>query len=403
MSKDFGPFEIVKKIGGGGMASVHLAVQKSLDRQVVLKIIYPHLAEDEKLVARFEREARAAAMMRHENIVQVIDCGVYADQPYIAMEFVEGLDLKRWMEQHGAPPLEMALLMLRDICRGLEHAHGHRIVHRDIKPANIMLTSDGMIKIMDFGLARRGEETTAVTVMGSVLGTPAYMSPEQASGAHVDERGDIFSTGVVAYELLGGRRPFQGESYSALLQEILNVEPPALESLNPTVPPAVVRVIHKIHPGEEGEYYAEAARALDWDPLKLTTIREPRLYEILEQSDVLVAAYSSTVLESLALCTPAIVFDGPVREGARLYPQNVNISAAAAIAGLGLDRTRLVIVADPTITTHIVELEAAGAFGRFSFREEVAVSEENRKTGKLVAMAMVKSVRQLASTLVVAA
>jgi serine/threonine protein kinase len=245
MSKDFGPFEMVK-IGGGGMASVHLAVQKSLDRQVVLKILYPHLAEDEKLVARFEREARAAAMMRHENIVQVIDCGVFADQPYIAMEFVEGLDLKAWMELHGAPPLEMALLMLRDICRGLEHAHGHRIVHRDIKPANVMLTPDGTIKIMDFGLARRGEETTSFTVVGSVMGTPAYMSPEQATGAAVDERSDLFSTGVVAYELLGGRRPFQGDSYSSVLHEILNVNPPSLETLNPTVPRTVVGIIHKM-------------------------------------------------------------------------------------------------------------------------------------------------------------
>ena len=119
------------------------------------------------------------------------------------------------------------------------------------------------------------------------------------------------------------------------------------------------------------------------------------------------SAWKGTVAESLcdldALTEPKVVFDGPVREGARLYPQNVNISAAAAIAGLGLDRTRVVIVADPTITTHIVELEAAGAFGRFTFKEDVAISEENRKTGKLVAMAVVKSVRQLASTLVVAA
>jgi aspartate dehydrogenase len=119
------------------------------------------------------------------------------------------------------------------------------------------------------------------------------------------------------------------------------------------------------------------------------------------------SAWKGTVAESLvdldALREPHIVFDGPVREGAKLYPQNVNISAAAAIAGIGLDRTRVVIVADPTIATHIVELEAEGAFGRFTFREDVAVSEENRKTGKLVAMAMIKSVRQLASTLVVAA
>ena len=169
MKKDFGPFELHEKIGSGGMASVYRGVQKSLDRKVVLKVLYPHLAEDEKLVARFEREAHAAAMLRHEHIVQVIDCGRFEDVSYIAMEFVEGMDLKKWMEAHGTPPLEMSLLLLRDLCAGLEHAHQHRIVHRDIKPANLMFTPDGMLKIMDFGLARKGEDSTAVTVVGSVL------------------------------------------------------------------------------------------------------------------------------------------------------------------------------------------------------------------------------------------
>ncbi|HTO92198.1 MAG TPA: serine/threonine-protein kinase [Candidatus Sulfotelmatobacter sp.] len=246
MKKDFGAFELHEKIGSGGMASVYRGVQKSLDRRVVLKVLYPHLAEDEKLVQRFEREARAAAMLRHENIVQVIDCGRYEDVSYIAMEFVDGMDLKKWMEAHGPPPIEMALLLLRDLCAGLEHAHQHRIVHRDIKPANIMLTPDGTLKIMDFGLARRGEDSTAVTVVGSVLGTPAYMSPEQATGEAVDERSDIFSAGVVGYELLGAQRPFSGDSYSTVLRAVLTVEPPRLEEVNPLVPPEVVAIIHRM-------------------------------------------------------------------------------------------------------------------------------------------------------------
>ncbi len=246
LKKDFGSFELHEKIGSGGMASVYLGKQKSLDRPVVLKILYPHLAEDEKLVTRFEREARAAAHLRHENVVQVIDCGRFDDLSYIAMEFVEGLNLKQWIETYGSPPIEMGLLMLRDICRGIEHAHQHRVVHRDIKPANIMLTPDGTIKIMDFGLARRGEDTTAVTVVGAVLGTPAYMSPEQASGEAVDERSDVFSAGVVGYELLGGKRPFPGDSYSSVLRSILTVEPPPLESFNPLVPEDVVGIIHRM-------------------------------------------------------------------------------------------------------------------------------------------------------------
>jgi len=245
--KDLGGFELHEKIGSGAMASVYLGVQKSLDRRVVLKVLYPHLAEDEKLVARFEREAHAAAMLRHENIVQVIDCGRHEDVFYIAMEFVEGMDLKKWQEAWGTPPVEVALLILRDLACGLEHAHQHRIIHRDIKPANVMLTPEGTVKIMDFGLARRGEETTLVTVAGSVLGTPAYMSPEQAAGeATVDARSDIFSTGVVGYELLGGTRPFPGDSYSTVLRAILTVEPPSLGTLNPLVPQEAVSIVQRM-------------------------------------------------------------------------------------------------------------------------------------------------------------
>jgi tRNA A-37 threonylcarbamoyl transferase component Bud32 len=257
MNKDFGPFELKEKIGSGGMASVYLAVQKSLNRPVVLKILYPHLAEDEKLVQRFEREARAAAMMRHENIIQVIDCGRHDDVAYICMEFVEGMDLQKWLTAHGTPPIEMALLMLRDLCRGLEHAHGHRIIHRDIKPANVMFTPDGTIKLMDFGLARSGSETsTQMTMVGSVLGTPAYMSPEQATGEVVDERSDIFSAGVVAYELLGGTRPFGGDSYSTVLRAILTVDPPDVTQFNPLVPEDVAQIVRGMLQKDVSKRYA---------------------------------------------------------------------------------------------------------------------------------------------------
>ena len=246
MTKDFGGFTLLEKIGSGGMASVYLGMQKSLDRKVVLKILYPHLAEDEKLVARFEREARAAALLKHENIVQVIDCGRHEGVAYIAMEFVEGSDLKKWLETWGPPPIEVALLMIHDACAGLEAAHQHHIVHRDIKPANLMFTPTGTIKIMDFGLARRGEDSATLTLAGSVMGTPAYMSPEQSTGEAVDERSDIFSAGVVAYELLGGSRPFQGDSYSTVLRSILTVTPPPLETLNPLIPPDVVAIVSRM-------------------------------------------------------------------------------------------------------------------------------------------------------------
>ncbi len=244
--KDFGAFELHERIGSGGMASVFLGVQKSLDRKVVLKILYPHLAEDAALVERFEREARAAALLKHENIVQVIDCGRQDDVPYIAMEFIEGMDLDKWVATWGTPPLEVGLLMLREIFAGLEHAHRHRIVHRDIKPANVMFTRDGALKIMDFGLARRESDSKGLTVVGSVLGTPAYMSPEQATGAEVDERGDIFSAGVMAYQLLSGVRPFEGASYSVILNSILTAEPKLVSEVNPLIPLPIAAMVQKM-------------------------------------------------------------------------------------------------------------------------------------------------------------
>ncbi|MEO5617724.1 MAG: serine/threonine-protein kinase [Candidatus Eisenbacteria bacterium] len=283
MKKDFGAFELHEKIGSGGMASVYRGVQKSLDRKVVLKVLYPHLAEDEKLVQRFEREARAAAMLRHEHIVQVIDCGRFEEVSYIAMEFVEGMDLKKWIDAHGTPPMEAALVLLRDLCAGLEHAHQHRIVHRDIKPANLMLTPDGMLKIMDFGLARKGEDSTAVTVVGSVLGTPAYMSPEQATGEVVDERSDVFSAGVVGYELLGAQRPFIGDSYSTVLRSVLTVDPPRLQEVNPLVPPEVVAIIMKMLQKDVSKRYARISQVRSDLETVIDQLGLHRSHELLRQ------------------------------------------------------------------------------------------------------------------------
>jgi len=225
MNRDFGAYELQKQIGKGGMAWVYLAVQKALERPVALKILYPQLAQDESFVARFKLEARAAAMMKHENIVQVFDYGSHEDQPFIAMEYVEGLNVREWMEKHGTPPIEITLIMLRDVCRGLEHAHRRDIVHRDIKPSNIMFTTDGMMKLMDFGLARRVEDHTVMTMAGAVLGSWPYMSPEQANGQRLEKPSDIFSLGVVFYELLGGARPFLGEQPSEITAAILKSEP----------------------------------------------------------------------------------------------------------------------------------------------------------------------------------
>jgi len=284
--KDFGAFELHERIGTGGMASVFVGVQKSLERKVVLKILFPHLAEDAQLVARFEREARAAATLKHENIVQVIDCGRYEDVPYIAMEFIEGMDLQQWLAAWGVPPLELGLLMLRELFAGLEHAHLHHIVHRDIKPANIMFARDGTLKIMDFGLARRDSDSKGLTVMGSVLGTPAYMSPEQATGADTDERSDIFSAGVVAYELLSGAKPFEGATFSVILNSILTAEPRPLNEVNPIVPAELAAVVQRMMskvPAERFQKSAEVSAELENAIDRLGLIRHREMLRLYAQ------------------------------------------------------------------------------------------------------------------------
>jgi serine/threonine protein kinase len=242
---DLGSFELREKIGAGAMGTVYLGVQKALDRAVAVKLLFPHLSEDAQLVSRFRLEALAAARLDHLNVVRVIDFGQTGSEWFIAMEHVAGMDLKRWLETHEMLPPAISLVILHQICCGLEHAHGKGVVHRDIKPANVMLTPGGLVKIMDFGLART-EELTSHTLPGAVLGTPAYMSPEQASGQRGDHRSDLFAVGVMGYELLGGQRPFQGESRDSILHAILASNPRPLKSSVTKLPSGAAAWVHRL-------------------------------------------------------------------------------------------------------------------------------------------------------------
>ncbi|GJM44416.1 MAG: hypothetical protein DHS20C21_12580 [Gemmatimonadota bacterium] len=239
MARSFRGYEIEKKIGAGGMATLYLGVQKALNRQVAIKMLHPGLADDDGFIARFEREAKTASSIGHRNIVSVFDFGVEDDVYYIVMELVRGGDLKQKLDKFGAFPPEVVLALLEEICYGLEAAHRQNVVHRDIKPSNVMFTEDGEIKIADFGLAREASDMqriSALTLPGSVLGTPAYMSPEQATGKEIDPRTDIYSLGVMAWELLTGEKPFQGASYSEIRDQIINSDPPPLASKAPVTP-----------------------------------------------------------------------------------------------------------------------------------------------------------------------
>ncbi|MEO0205424.1 MAG: serine/threonine-protein kinase [candidate division WOR-3 bacterium] len=238
-------FEIKELIATGGMAAIYKAVQISLDRIVAIKILHGHLAQDKDFIIRFEREAKAAANLQHENIVNIIDFGRDEEVYFIAMEYVDGKSLKEILSQLKFIPQEIALTIAIEISKGLYYAHQKGIVHRDVKSANILIGYDGSVKIADFGLAQ-AQDLTSITVTGSIVGTPAYMSPEQAAGKKVDNRSDIFSLGVVVYEMLTGTKPFRGENYSSVINEILTVDPPKPFEANPLISKDISTIIERM-------------------------------------------------------------------------------------------------------------------------------------------------------------
>jgi len=242
----FGDFEVKKKLGEGGMGQVYLARQISLDRNVALKVLPERLARDESFRVRFEREARQAARLNHPNIIQMYAYGIKDGIPYFAMEFVEGTDLAALLRSRGRFPVREALRVTKDVAKALAAAEKRKVVHRDIKPSNIMVKEDGTVKVMDFGLAKAIGSQSMVTQANMVLGTPHYMSPEQGKGAQVDVRSDLYSLGVVLFELLTGEVPFKADTPTSLIYQHIYEQPPPLRGKNPEIPPAVESLVIKM-------------------------------------------------------------------------------------------------------------------------------------------------------------
>jgi serine/threonine-protein kinase len=235
-----GRYRILRKIGSGGMADVYCAEDQQLGRQVALKLLYPRFAEDEQFVERFRREASSAAALQHPNVVQVFDRGEWDGTYYIAMEFLHGRNLKQVVREHGALDPALAGDLVIQILKAARFAHRRGIVHRDIKPHNVIVDDEGRAKVTDFGIARAG--ASDMTETGSIMGTAQYLSPEQAQGLPVDARSDLYSTGIVLYELLTGRPPFDAESPVTIALKQVSEEPVAPRQINPAVPPALEAV-----------------------------------------------------------------------------------------------------------------------------------------------------------------
>ena len=223
-----GKYQVEKVLGRGGMGTVYQARDPVIHRTVALKTMTPKIAETPELKARFLREAQAAGGLRHHNIVTVYDLGEDHGQPFIAMELIEGEDLEKIIQDKEPLSLEWKIDVIRQVCEGLAYAHRAGIVHRDVKPANIRVTSQGEVKIMDFGVAHL--QSSKMTKSGTMLGTVHYMAPEQVEGEKVDQRADIFSVGAIAYELLAYRRPFDADSLTQVIFRIVR-EPPDMTAL----------------------------------------------------------------------------------------------------------------------------------------------------------------------------
>lgn len=237
-------YKVLELIGSGGMANIFKATQLSLDRPIALKIMHQHLTVNEEFITRFEKEAKQAAQLQHENIVSIIDYGSDKNIYYIAMEYVEGKNLREILARQKRLPLEICLLICHQIAEGLKFAHNHNLIHRDIKPSNIILSNDGRVLLTDFGIAKGGDDLT-ITATGQMIGSPAYMSPEQAAGRPMDHRSDIFSLGIILYEIIAGMKPFNGDTYEAMVASIMSTEPEPLQKLRVDVNPEIDELVSK--------------------------------------------------------------------------------------------------------------------------------------------------------------
>ncbi|MFN3966724.1 MAG: protein kinase domain-containing protein, partial [Endomicrobiia bacterium] len=260
-----GRYEIIKELGRGAMGIVYLGRDPKINRTVAIKTLQfeEGLSEEEikSLKSRFFREAESAGNLTHPNIIRIFDAGEDYDIAYIAMELLEGEDLKKYCDKNNLMPIKKVVDIMLKVTDALDYAHQQGVVHRDIKPANIMELRDGSIRITDFGIARI--VATSQTQTGTVLGTPSYMSPEQVAGKKVDGRADIFSLGVTFYELLTGEKPFKGDSIATLIYQITNEKHPDPRQYRPEIPECIVNVIDKALKKNPDERYQRAKEMHD--------------------------------------------------------------------------------------------------------------------------------------------
>jgi eukaryotic-like serine/threonine-protein kinase len=337
-----GRYQLEGRLGFGGMSTVHLAFDMRLERRVAAKLLAEHLADDPTFVSRFQREAQAAARLVHPNIVQIFDSGLdeQSGRHFIVMEYIEGQSCAEILRDDGWVQVEEAVAIIEQACEGLHYAHRHGVVHRDVKPGNLLRAREGEVKLADFGIAKATEQSS-ITQVGSVLGTAAYLAPEQARGEEAGPRADLYALGVVAYQLISGRLPYEATSLTELALKQQREEPPMLDTLVAAVGPELAEAIAlalALDPNERYQTAREMGRAISDGADGISPIEAPTTSRSAGRGGAGQATQATSILSggargsSGARTKPAVAPRQPRQGPARSAPAGASARPAAAAA-----------------------------------------------------------------------
>jgi PKD repeat protein/tRNA A-37 threonylcarbamoyl transferase component Bud32/tetratricopeptide (TPR) repeat protein len=308
-----------KRIGKGGMGQVYLAHQESLDRKVAIKVLPKELASDQTFRLRFEREAKMAANLVHPNVIQMYSYGIEKGIPYFAMEYIDGEDVAAKLKRGERFTIRKTISIVKDVAKALDAAHRRNMVHRDIKPSNVMIASDNSVKVMDFGLAKAARVETAVTQRGIVMGTPPYMSPEQGKGEPLDIRSDLYSLGILFYELLSGQVPFRAETPTAVIYQHIYEKPKSLREFNQDISVELESAVMKMIEKDPKERFQTPAE----------------LVEVLTAFETDASTAAAAGPRTLEIDTSRTITAAPVRKKAK-WPLVVGVACGCAVAVLAV-------------------------------------------------------------------
>lgn len=339
MKKKFGHYEVKSELGRGGMGVVYKAFEPTLNRYVAIKALGEHLLNDDGLIERFTREAKSMAAINHPNVIQVYYIGKEGKQPYFAMEFIEGISLDELLTGKRQLAVNDAKNILRQACAGLNVAHENDLVHRDIKPANLMICKDGTVKVVDFGIAQTREYGDKLTNTGEFVGTPGYLSPEVCTGQEVDARSDIFALGIVFYEMLAGKVPFENDSPLGLMLEVVQSQIPDIRQLNKKVDKKTHFILEKMIAKNRDERFQTCAEILQ----QLGPITSASSLELIKTNSAEMQPLAKKVSQQVtqqAAQTLAAAVTKPTNQTAQTKPRKTGRWIAAAVfllaAGTGL-------------------------------------------------------------------